>query len=88
MGILIYVILHEGNMLSTLFYIIYHFVLKAPNVNKPFSSEGISLRLGIVGDEIMNPKVMEFINAHTYKDRGCKGHQCIHGHTLHNLWSW
>jgi hypothetical protein len=46
-------------MLSTLFYIIYHFVLKAPNVNKPFSSEGISLRLGIVGDEIMNPKIMD-----------------------------
>ncbi len=36
-----YAILHEGIMLSSLFYIIYHFVLKAPNVNKPFGSEGI-----------------------------------------------
>ncbi len=40
-GILIYVILHEGIMLSSSFHIIYHFALKAPNANKPFGSKGI-----------------------------------------------
>jgi hypothetical protein len=59
-------------MLSTLFYIIYHSALKAPNVNKPFGSEWFSLHLGIVGDEIMNPKIMDSSTPIVTKTEGAR----------------